>query len=107
LKETITSKDLQIEKCLSEINVLTSALAVQGAQTGSDKDQKSLLLYDLAKSKEENHQLAKEIALKMEKIKRIESQMEALVQANEELKFIREANNQELIACEKKVNYGL
>lgn len=61
------------------------------------------MLYDLAKSKEENLQLAKEITKLNDKLKRQEYHNQELQQSVDELSYIREINNQELLKCEKKV----
>lgn len=98
---------------MTEVNVLTSALAVQGSELNPSEDFKvvkqdkktdfqGVLLYDLAKSKEEGYVLAKELAKQNDKVKALEQKMSRLQQANEELIYVRELNNQELLVCEKK-----
>jgi hypothetical protein len=65
-----------------------------------------VLLYDLAKSKEEGYVLAKELARQIDKVKSLEHKIVLFQQANEELNYIRELNNQELLVCEKKILDG-
>ncbi len=65
---------------------------------------KNVLLYDVAKTKQENMQLNQEVINKDNKLKKLEQRVVNLRKAVEELSFIRESNNQELIQCEQRVS---
>jgi len=103
LTNTSVSDTSQLEEQLAdakrEIVVLTQALAIRGGESGLEQgaDLKSVLLYDLARSREEVASLGLELAHRTEK-------MRDLQKVVKELSFVREENNQELLKCEKRIH---
>ena len=93
-KDTIAILRQENDEYKNEIGVLTNALELRAEELNMQEDGSSMLLYDIAKGRDDKAKLEATVAKK-------ESEMAAMKIALDELNIIRDCNNEELTSLEQ------